>query len=269
MVSLWMMVSPWKSALRAYGLALALSIASIPAFAQDSPAQDSSTNGDPASAAPADPIQPAQTQSPDSPSSPGGPDKRVFGVLPNYRTVDGTGPYQAITAKQKLTIATKDTVDYPLFLVGAGFAGLAQLSDQHRNFGEGMKGFSLRYVTAYSDQAMGNLMTEGFLPILFHEDPRYFRVGPSYGGVWKRTGYAASRIFWNKTDKGVDSFNFAEVIGNSMSAGLGNAYYTQERTLGDNFQRLYVALATDAFSQVLKEFWPDIKQKFFHRQKPQ
>jgi len=191
----------------------------------------------------------------------------VFGVLPNYRTVDQNGEYQPITARQKLTIATKDTVDYPLIFLGGGFAALGQLTDQHPNLGEGLKGFSLRWATSYSDQAMGNMMTEGFLPILFHEDPRYFRVGPSYGGVWKRTGYAASRIFWNKTDKGVDSFNFAEVIGNSISAGLGNAYYTQERRLGDNFQRLGVSLATDAFSQVLKEFWPDVKRKFWHREK--
>jgi hypothetical protein len=254
--------------------ALAAGLSFSPAFAQDSPAQDTSTNGDPANPVSSDPIQPAQTQ-PADPSSTATtpdatpPDKRVFGVLPNYRTADQNTPYQPITPMQKLTIATKDTVDYPLFLVGAGFAGLAQLTDQHPNFGGGMKGYALRYITAYSDQASGNLLTEGFLPILFHEDPRYFRVGPSYGGVWKRTAYAASRIFVNKTDNGNNSFNFAEVVGNSISAGLGNAYYTQERTLGDNFQRLYVALATDAFSQVLKEFWPDVKQKFFHRQKPQ
>jgi hypothetical protein len=235
------------------------------AFAQDSPGQDSSANGDPATA-PAELIQPAQTQ---IPSSASGPDKRVFGVLPNYRTVDQNGEYQPITARQKLTIATKDSVDYPLILLGGGFAALSQLTDQHSNLGEGLKGFSLRWVTAYSDQASGNFMTEGFLPILFHEDPRYFRVGPSYGGVWKRTGYAASRIFVNKTDHGNNSFNFAEVLGNSVSAGLGNAYYTRERTLGDNLERLYVSLATDAFSQILKEFWPDVKRKFVHRQRPQ
>lgn len=250
----------WKYAPRL----CALAVASSCAFAQDSPA-----NGDPGNSASTDVIQPAQTQTADPPSSSSSPDKRVFGVLPNYRTVDQTGIYEPITARQKLTIATKDTVDYPLILLGGGFAALGQLTDQHPNLGEGLKGFSLRWATSYSDQATGNMMTEGLLPILFHEDPRYFRVGPSYGGVWKRTGYAASRIFWNKTDKGVDSFNFAEVIGNSVSAGLGNAYYTQERRLGDNLQRLGVSLATDAFSQVLKEFWPDVKQKFFHRQKPQ
>ena len=253
------MLSLWKSILRcASSLAVAGSL-----FAQDSPIGDPGTPGSTNS------IQPAQTQNTAAPPGSSSPDKRVFGVLPNYRTVDPNGEYQPIAPRQKLTIATKDTVDYPLILLGGGFAGLSQLTDQHSNFGEGLKGFSLRWATAYSDQAAGNLLTEGFLPILFHEDPRYFRVGASYGGPWKRTGYAASRIFVTKTDGGDNRFNFSEVLGNSIAAGLGNAYYTRERTLGDNFQRLYVALATDAFSQVLKEFWPDVKRKLWHRQKPQ
>jgi hypothetical protein len=226
-------------------------------FAQDSPL-NTDEGADPPEA-----IRPAQTP----PEAPAGdavePDKRVFGVLPNYRTADDNTEYSPITSKQKLTIATKDTLDYPLFLVGAGFAGLAQLTNQHPDFGQGLKGYAHRYATAYSDQFIGNYLTEGFLPILFHQDPRYFRIGPSRGGVWYRTGYAASRIFVAKTDRGHNTFNFSEILGNSVAAGIGNAYYPTERHFEDNFQRLYTALATDAVSQVLKEFWPDIKRKYF------
>jgi hypothetical protein len=42
-------------------------------------------------------------------------------------------------------------------------------------------------------------------------------------------------------------------------------YYPGERRLGDNVTRFSTQMATDAFSQVLKEFWPDIKRKYFHR----
>ncbi|MGH9595121.1 MAG: hypothetical protein ACRD5L_18660, partial [Bryobacteraceae bacterium] len=66
-------------------------------------------------------------------------------------------------------------------------------------------------------------------------------------------------------DHGNTMFNFAEVTGNAMSAAIGNAYYPGERHLGDNVDRFYAQLATDAFSQVLKEFWPDIKRKYWHR----
>jgi hypothetical protein len=215
-----------------------------------------------------DAVQPA-TASPQSSDQPNptaaGPDKRVFGVLPNYRTAQDTANYTPITSKQKLTIATKDTIDYPLFLLGGGLAGIAQLTNEHPRFGQGVEGFFHRYATAYADQAIGNYMTEGILPILFHEDPRYFMKGPSYGGVGRRTWYAATRIFVTKTDTGKTTFNYAEVVGNSIAAAVGNAYYPGETHLTDNVSRLAQDLATDAISQVLKEFWPDVKRKFFQR----
>jgi hypothetical protein len=223
-----------------------------------------------------DPVQPAATAA-GGQSTPANttaanttgvaPDKRVFGVLPNYRTAQDTADYTPITSKQKLTIATKDTVDYPLFLLGGGLAGIAQLTNEHPRFGQGVEGFFHRYATAYADQAIGNYMTEGILPILFHEDPRYFMKGRAYGGVGRRTWYAATRIFVTKTDTGRTSFNFAEVVGNSIAAAVGNAYYPGETHLSDNVSRLGQDLATDAISQILKEFWPDVKRKFFQRHK--
>ncbi len=211
----------------------------------------------------------AQPSAPPAEVQPGeaAPDKRVFGVLPNYRTAEDTGVYSPITAKQKLTIATKDTIDYPLFILGGALAGVAQIADEHPQFGQGVKGFFHRYATAYSDQAIGNYMTEGILPILFHEDPRYFMKGAGHGSAKYRTWYAATRIFVTKTDSGKSSFNFAEVVGNSISAAVGNAYYPGETHLSDNLSRLGQDLATDAISQILKEFWPDVKRKFFSHHK--
>ena len=198
-----------------------------------------------------------------------GPDKRVFGVLPNYRTALDSPDYAPITSKQKLTIATKDTIDYPLFLLGGGLAGIAQLTNEHPLFGQGVKGYSHRYATSYADEAIGNYMTEGMMPILFHEDPRYFMKGPGHGSFGYRTWYAATRIFVTKTDSGKTTFNFAEVVGNSIAAAAGNAYYPGETTLLDNLSRLGQELATDSISQILKEFWPDVKRKLIHRKPPE
>jgi hypothetical protein len=211
------------------------------------------------------PAASANTATEPAPAPPVKEDKRVFGVLPNYRTTEKTAIYTPITSKQKLTIATKDTIDYPLFLLGGAFAGLAQLTDEHPRFGQGVEGFAHRYGTAYADQAIGNYMTEGILPVLFHEDPRYFRLGQ--GPKWHRTWYAATRIFVTKTNSGGNIFNFSEVVGNSIAAAVGNAYYPGETTLWDNASRLGQELATDSISQILKEFWPDIKRRYFVRHK--
>jgi len=191
------------------------------------------------------------------------PTSRVLGVLPNYRTIDDTNAFEPLTVRRKFYIGFKDSTDYPIFLLAAGMAGVAQLSDQHAAFGQGLKGYSQRFGGAVGDQLIGNMLTESILPSLLHEDPRYFRRGS--GGKWSRAGYAASRVLVARNDHGNWTFNFAEVGGNAMSAAIANAYYPGERNLGDNFQRFYSQMATDAFSQVLKEFWPDIKRKYFTR----
>lgn len=192
-------------------------------------------------------------------------DKRVFGVLPNNRTTEASIPFESITAGRKLTIAFKDSFDWPVYPTAALFASLYQLEDQNPSFGQGMKGYSRRFATAYADQLSGNMLTEGFVPILTREDPRYFRLGE--GTKKGRAWYALTRIFVTKTDSGHSSFNVAEWGGNAAAVALSNAYYPDTRNVNDNVQKLLIQCATDAFSNVLKEFWPDVKRKFFSKGK--
>src|SRR6202012_789573 len=101
----------------------------------------------------------------DSATPTAGEDKHIFGVLPNYRTVEGSQPFSPLTAKQKLTIATKDTIDGPSYVLAGLFSGLYQLENQNPSFGQGLKGYAHRYVTAIADQDIGNYLVEGFLPV--------------------------------------------------------------------------------------------------------
>jgi hypothetical protein len=193
----------------------------------------------------------------------------VLGVLPNYRTVEDSDPFTPLSVRRKFYIGFKDSTDYPIFILAAGLAGMSQLTDQHEALGQGVKGYSKRLGGAVADQLIGNMFTESIMPTLFHQDPRYFRRGPDQGGVWSRVGYSASRVFVARNDHGNWTFNYAEVSGNAISAAIGNAYYPGERRLGDNIERFYSQMATDAFSQILKEFWPDIKRKYFtHQARP-
>lgn len=164
-----------------------------------------------------------------------------------------------LTPKQKLRIAVKDSFDYPLIFIGAAYAGLYQAEDSHPQFGQGAKGYFKRFGTSYTDQLDGNMLSEGILPVLFHEDPRYFRM--STGPVKKRLWYSVSRIVVTRTDSGHASFNFAECTGNGIAAAVGLSYYADDRDVGDYLENWATQLATDAASQVLKEFWPDVKRK--------
>ena len=193
-------------------------------------------------------------------------DKRIFGVLPNYRTADGSAPFVPISPKAKFYIATKDSFDYPVYPLSAAFAGLYQLDDQNPSFGQGVKGYAKRFAASYADQAIGNMMTEAIMPSLLHEDPRYFRIGAAGGSKWHRVGYAVTRVMVVRTDKGNWDFNYSEWLGNGAAVAISNLYYPGDtRNFGDNVEKLGVQVATDAFSQVLKEFWPDIKHKLFKK----
>ena len=216
-------------------------------------AQDGSTDTaavDPAAIAPA----PAASATPVTPPV---EDKRVFGVIPNNRTTEGSLPFVPITAKRKMTIAAKDSFDWPVYLTSGLFASLYQLEDQNHSFGQGMAGYGKRYASAYGDQMIGNMMTEGIFPSLFHEDPRYFRVGS--GTRKSRIAAALTQIFVTRTDSGGRTFNFSEWGGNAVSVAVSNAWYPDTRNVSDNVQKLLIQCATDAFSNVLKEFWPDVK----------
>lgn len=183
-------------------------------------------------ALPATPATPVVAPSAATPlaGDPGsGQDKRIFGVLPNYRTADGTTPFMPITTKQKFTIARKDTFDYPSYLLAAAFSGLSQLDNSNASFGQGLKGYARRYGSAIADQDVGNFMTEAIWPSMLHEDPRYFRK--VHGSFKSRLAYAATRVLVTRTDAGNWRFNTSEFMGNGTVAALGNWYYPDARGL--------------------------------------
>jgi hypothetical protein len=191
-------------------------------------------------------------------------DKRIYGVLPNNRMTERSIPFHPLTAKEKIVIAAKDSFDIPVYPTSGLFALLYQIENQNPSFGQGMSGYAKRFGTAYGDQMIGNMMTEGLVPALFHADPRYFRLGE--GSKAHRTLYAVSQIFVTKMDSGHRTFNFEEWGGNAAAAAISNVYYRDTRDVNDNVVKLLMQCGTDAFSNVLKEFWPDVKRKF-HKQK--
>ena len=223
-----------------------------PALSAQSPAPATQTNS------PTSQLPPAQQPGVLAPGKTAqGEDKYIFGVLPNYRTAELGSAGHPLSAKQKLTIATKDSFAYTLVILGAAYAGLYQLDNSHPEFGQGVEGYAKRFGTSYCDQVTGNYMTEGIFPILLKEDPRYFRM--AHGTKAQRTWYALSRIFVTRTDSGKPTVNFSELLGNATAAGIGLSYYPDSRDAADYLQNWGTQLGTDAVSQVLKEFWPDVK----------
>lgn len=185
-------------------------------------------------------------------------DKRAYGVLPNYRTAELSNPFQPLTARQKLTIATKDSFDGAVYPTALVMSVIYQADNSNPSFGQGFQGYAKRVGAALGDQIIGNMMTEGVMPAVLHEDPRYFRIGE--GSFGRRLWYATTRTFVTTTDSNRRTFNFAEWTGNSFAVAAGNLYYQDGRNWEDNLERLVIQCGTDTLSNVLKEFWPDVKR---------
>lgn len=191
---------------------------------------------------------------------------RIFGVLPNYRTVENPKIImRPLTAKGKFNLAAEDSFDPYAYVIAGAFAGFGQTKNDPHAWGEeGWSPFAKRYVASFADQTIENFMTEAVVPSLVKEDPRYFRLGS--GGLVKRTAYALGCIWVIRTDAGGRTFNFSEILGAGASSAISNLYYPQEdRTLSKDLSRWGILVAEDSFFNLLKEYWPDIRHKILRK----
>ncbi len=187
-------------------------------------------------------------------------DKRLFWIIPNYRTFPEQDNYKPITIKEKFKIARDDSFDRGTIALAAAFAGEGQLSNSSPSFGQGAKGYGHYFATAYADLVIGDFMTEAVYPSILHQDPRYFRRGTGRG--LSRLGYATGQIFWTRTDSRGKQFNYSEIVGNSTAVAISTAYYPDGRDVGSAVSKLGTQIGVDMVGNILKEFWPDIRRKF-------
>jgi hypothetical protein len=197
---------------------------------------------------------------PDSTADPApASDKRVLWIIPNYRTVSMPAVYKPIGAKQKFDIAAADSFDRGTIALAALFAGNSQLTRSNPSFGNGMQAYGRYSGTAYADLVIGDYMTEAVFPTILHQDPRYFRRGS--GGGLSRLGYAMGQIFWTHTDSGGAQFNYSEIAGNATAVAISSAYYPDGRNVGSAVSKFGSQIGVDMASNLLKEFWPDLRKK--------
>lgn len=185
--------------------------------------------------------------------------KRLFGIIPDYQADQKTGVYVPLTTAEKFDIARDNSFDWPNFPLLAGYAIQSQVAAGGFSHNGGFKGFGEYYARGFGDNVIGSYVTEALLPALFHEDPRYFRIGT--GTAWHRIFYASSRVFVTRTDNGGTRFFMSEVLGNVAVVAVTSLYYPASQTVSQGAIRYTMQLGNDAITNVLTEFWPDIKHR--------
>lgn len=179
----------------------------------------------------------------------------MFGVLPNYTTVESGRGAVPITTRQTFEMAALGSFDPYVF----PFVGL--LSGM--NHAEGAS-YEQRYATALADNSVGNFLTTAVVPLLARQDPRYFASGR--GTLAHRLAYAASRTVVTRGRSGGAQFNVSEIGGNALAAAASNLYYTPSaRTVTGTLTRWGMQIAWDTLSNEMKEVWPDVRTMLHRR----
>jgi hypothetical protein len=190
--------------------------------------------------------------------------QRMFWVIPNFAAVSADTELPPLDARGKFALATQDSVDYSSFVWAGMLAGQSMALRSYPELHNGLAGYSRYYWRAFADQASGSFFTEAIVPAITHEDPRYYTLG--HGGFFRRAEYALSRVVVTKTDSGGRSFNYSEVVGNGMEAGLANFYYPpEERSLRNTTVNWASQLEAACLNNIIREFWPDIRRKVFRQ----
>jgi hypothetical protein len=150
----------------------------------------------------------------------------------------------------------------PFTLVAAGLdATASQLTRSAPLYGKRfwVKGaFPKRFGATVGDDTSQNFFADFLLASALHEDTRYVRKGPA-AKTWKRIGYAISRAVVTRTDSGAGTFNWANVVGCAMSAGLSNVYYPPvSRTAQDSAVNWGTNVAGAGLTNLMPEFGPDV-----------
>ncbi len=119
--------------------------------------------------------QPASGQS--ASDEPAKQTKRILGIIPNFRAVSTDTKLPPQSPKEKLLTATQDSFDYSSLFIPAMLAAYSQATNSTPEFHQGAAGYARYYWHSYVDQAIENYMVEAIVPIITHQDNRYYTLG--------------------------------------------------------------------------------------------
>lgn len=192
---------------------------------------------------------------------------RLFYTLPNFLTLENAGQVPPLSTKEKFKVITRGSFDYVLIPWYAFLAGISQAENSEAGFGQGASGYGKRFGSYFADGTIENYITGAILPTVLRQDPRYFQSGK--GSFVHRTGYSASRIVLTRSDNGQQQFNYSEVVGSALAAGISTYTYHPhaDHTIANTLSVWGTQIGTDTLTLVVREFWPDIRRKISKNKK--
>lgn len=142
-------------------------------------------------------------------------------------------------------------------------AAFSQATNGPPNFGTDAGAYGQRIGAAAIRDVSENIFSDALLAPLFHQDPRYYTMGPTRNPV-RRGLYAITRVFITRTDSGRVAPNYSLLGGNLAGAALTNAYYPQlNHGVTQTMKTFGGSLGGSAIGFGLSEFYVDMLE-FVH-----
>jgi len=207
---------------------------------------------------------------------------RLFYAMPNFLTLQGREKVPPLSSKDKFKVVALGTFDYFEYPWWGVLAAINQAENNEAGYGQGWAGYGKRYGSTAGDSLVENFMVGAVFPSVLHQDPRFYQSGGS--GFFKRSGYAVTRLVVTRSDAGKSQFNYSEIFGSAIAAGISTYSYhprstfvstptnahlfvPSERTLSNTLATWETQLTLDTITIAVKEFWPDIHRKLSHKSK--
>ncbi len=189
--------------------------------------------------------------------------QRLLGIMPAFNTVQ-SGQAKPLKPSEKFSLWFHSAVDPFTFTIAGLNAGIEQAEDTYPEYNQGAAGFGKRFGAAYADNVDGNFWGNAVLPIVLHQDPRYFRLG--HGTVKGRLWYAALSTVRCRGDNGKWQPNVSNIGGNLIGGAISNVYYpASDRGVGLIFERGFTVTGEGAFGSLAFEFYPDLVSYYKRR----
>ncbi len=148
--------------------------------------------------------------------------QRLLGIFPNFY-VSYQPNAAPLTAAQKFQLGLRSAIDPEVILGNAFGAGLDQLRDQDRQWGQGTEGYAKRFGAAYGTSVIHAFIGHTLTQSVFHQDPRYFYKGT--GSFGSRFLYAIGTAFVAKGDNGHWQPDYSDMIGGLAAREISDLYY--------------------------------------------
>jgi hypothetical protein len=178
--------------------------------------------------------------------------QRVFGIFQNFYT-SYIWDAEPMPANQKFKLAARSLIDPPQFLIVAGIAGAEHYNGTFPGYGPGIEGYGRRYGAALADATTSRIVGQAILPVLLHQDPRYFYQGT--GGVGSRALHSFASVFVTRGDNGKRQPNYSHLLGSLAAGAVSNLYHPESsRGVDNTFKTFGISVGGNIAGNLFREF---------------